>query len=144
MSVRRRSWSLLVVACALVVALLGTGCAKNDEANRLAQAVNDARRALGREPLIFDGELVDKAQAWADEMARTGWVRHSVLRQNVGSHWSGLAENVGVAKSIEEAHRLTMGSASHRAAVLNSRYTRVGTGVAIVGNKYYFVEVFGG
>lgn len=135
--------STLVVVCALLIALLGSSCARNDEANRLAQQLNDARRARGLNPVLFDDRLVDKAQTWAEEMARTAWVRHSVLRQDAGAGWSRLGENVGVAASVEEAHRLTMDSPAHRAAVLDGGYTRVGTGVAVVGNKYYFVEVFG-
>lgn len=143
LNVRMRYRSAIVVVCALVLAMLGSGCAKNEEATRLAQQINAARRANGLNPVLFDDRLVEKAQAWAEEMARSGSVRHSLLRQGVGSGWARLAENVGVARSVEEAHQLTMGSPSHRAAVLDRGYTRVGTGVAVVGDKYYFVEVLG-
>lgn len=143
MNARMRYRSALLVVCALAMVMLGSSCAKNQESMRLAQQLNDARRANGLNPVLFDDRLVDKAQAWADEMARSGSIRHSVLREGVGAGWSRLAENVGVAVSVEEAHQLTMNSPSHRAAVLDRGYTRVGTGVAVVGNKYYFVEVFG-
>lgn len=139
----RRNSAVVAVVCTLLMALIGTGCVKNDEALRLAKAVNDARQKNRLAPLVFDMRLVEKAQSWADEMARSGNVRHSVLSKDVGTGWVRLAENVGQAASVEEAHELTMASPSHRAAVLGGGYTRLGVGVTVVGNKYYFVEVFG-
>ena len=138
---RRRT--VFLVACALFVALVGSGCTKNDEARQLTELMNQARRERGLAPLVFEARLIGKAQSWAEQMATTGWVRHSVLRQNVGAGWVRLAENVGVASSVEEANQLMMNSAPHRAAILDSGYSRVGTGVAVVGRKYYFVAVFG-
>lgn len=143
MSVRTRRWS---VATALLVSLavIVTSCTRNGEAWESLSRVNDARAARGLPTLAIDDVLVDKAQNWAEHMARTGSVRHSVLSADVGGGWRALGENVGWARSVEEAHNLFMNSSAHRGAILSGRYSKIGTGVAIVGGRYYVVQVFGG
>ena len=84
-----------------------------------------------------------KAQAWAEQMARTGQVSHSNLRDGAPG-FRYLGENVGWARSVGEMHSLFMASSSHRATIVSGRYTKVGTGVAIVNGRYYVVQVFGG
>ena len=60
------------------------------------------------------------------------------------TNWRYLAENVGWARSVGEMHSLFMASPAHRASILDGRYSRVGTGVAIRNGRYYVVQVFGG
>lgn len=139
---KTRRWPALA-ALALVLALVGASCTKNAEALQAAGFVNDSRKAAGLAPLEFDQRLIDKAQAWAETMASRGGISHSNLGEGVGGGWRRLGENVGFAYSVEEAHRLFMGSSSHRASIMNPGYTKVGTGVAISGDKYYVVQVFG-
>jgi len=45
----------------------------------LQRIVNDERVAAGFEPLLPAPHANAKAQAWAEEMARTGMLRHSKL-----------------------------------------------------------------
>ncbi|HTN99149.1 MAG TPA: CAP domain-containing protein [Microthrixaceae bacterium] len=142
MSVTSRRWSVLA-ALALSLALIGAGCTKNAEAWDSAQLINTERANRGIPGLELDIRLVEKAQAWADTMARRGSVSHSNLRDGVGSGWTRLAENVGWSYSVAQSHKLFMDSPSHRASILNRGYTKFGTGVAISGNKFYVVQVFG-
>lgn len=142
MTRRTRRLSSLV-ALALVVALVGSACTKNQESWESSQLVNAERQNRGMEGLALDVNLVSKAQAWAEQMARTGQVSHSNLRDGAPG-FRYLGENVGWARSVGEMHSLFMASSSHRATIVSGRYTKVGTGVAIVNGRYYVVQVFGG
>jgi uncharacterized protein YkwD len=75
-------------------------------------------------------------------MAAAGRASHSDLSQGSGSNWTRIAENVGKAGSVAEMHGLFMQSPKHRDAILNSGYTRFGTGVAVADGQYYVVQVF--
>lgn len=142
MSIRHRR-SALTVAVALVLALVAVGCTKNAEAAQSADLINAERARRGIREAALDIHLVNKAQAWADHMAATGRVSHSVLGQVEGK-WRYLAENVGWARSVGEMHSLFMASSAHRASLLDGKYSRVGTGVAIRNGRYYVVQVYGG
>ena len=141
MSQRSRRMSV-TVAIAMVLALVASGCTKNAQAAESARLINNERARRGMRELALDVNLVNKAQGWAEHMARTGRVSHSVLRQ-VNGHWRYLGENVGWARSPGEMHALFMNSSAHRASILSGRYTKVGTGVAIRNGRHYVVHVFG-
>jgi uncharacterized protein YkwD len=134
----------LVASIALVLALVATGCTKNAQAHETAVLINNERARRGIGQVHLDARLVNKAQDWADHMARTGQVRHSVLTAGIGSGWRFVGENVGWARSVGEMHSLFMASSSHRAAILDGRYNRYGTGVTVRNGRYYVVHVFGG
>ncbi len=142
MSTTARRWSVLA-ALVLSVALIGTACTKNAESWDSAVLINAERSNRKIPPLLLDDRLINKAQAWAEQMARRGSVSHSNLRDGVGSGWTRLGENVGWAYSVPQAHSLFMNSSAHRASILNRAYTKYGTGVAKVGDKLYVVQVFG-
>lgn len=144
MSLRTRRLSVTTAAIALVFALVATGCTKNPQSAETARLINNERARRGIRQAQLDVRLVNKAQAWADHMAASGRVSHSTLSSGVGTGWRYLAENVGWARSVGEMHSLFMASPSHRAAILDGRYSRVGTGVAIRGGRYYVVHVYGG
>ncbi len=139
---RTRRWPALAAA-AVLIAVLGASCTKNNDAFQAATFINDSRAARGIASLQFDDRLIDKAQAWAEAMAAAGSVSHSSLGDGVGSGWNRLSENVGVASSVAEAHRLFMASPSHRDAIMSGSYTKFGTGVAYANGRYYVVQEFG-
>jgi len=43
---------------------------------------------------------------------------------------------------LAEMHQLFMQSPEHRDSILNSGYTRFGTGVAVADGQYFVVQVF--
>ncbi len=138
-----RRLGLLFVAVA-ALAVLGASCTKNAAAFESAQRVNGTRSERGLRGLAIDPVLVDKAQAWADQMAANGAISHSVLTDGAGSNWRVLGENVGWARSVGEMHSMFMNSSEHRANIVSGRYNRIGTGVAVVDGRYYVVQVFAG
>jgi uncharacterized protein YkwD len=143
---RRSRTRRLTLAVSLVaaLALFGAGCTKNGAALESYNRVNSARTSAGLRPVNIDDTLVNKAQAWADHLAATRSVSHSVLTSGVGDNWSVLGENVGWAHSVSEMQSMFMNSPAHRANILNGRFNRLGTGVAEVNGAYYVVQVFAG
>jgi len=142
MTRRTRRLSTLV-ALALVVTLVAAACTKNPESLESAQLVNTERINRRIPNLLLDANLVNKAQAWAEQMAARGSVSHSNLRDGAPG-FRYLGENVGWARSVGEMHSLFMSSTSHRNSILSGQYSKYGTGVAISGGRYYVVQVFGG
>lgn len=133
-----------IAAVVVALAVLASGCTKNGAAWDSAVLVNHTRQAHGIRDVHIDDVLVDKAQAWAEHMAATGTVSHSNLAQGAGDNWRILGENVGWARSVEEMHQLFMNSPAHRSTLLDGRYDRFGIGVAVVGGRYYTVQVYAG
>lgn len=138
---RRISLAVGVVAA---VAVLLTGCTRNTEAWDSAVLVNRTRHSAGLSDVTLEGSLVEKAQAWAEQMAASGNVRHSNLSEGVRGNWRVLGENVGWARSIDEMHDMFMRSPAHRQTILDRRFSRFGVGVAVSNGRYYTVQVYAG
>ncbi len=122
------------------LAILATACQNIQSLNLL----NEERQRHGVHAVIDHGTLSSKAQAWAEHLARQGYLQHSNLSSGAGPGWSALGENVAQVFDVEGAHRAFMNSSSHRRTMLNPVYTHVGIGIA-EGHGYMFVvHVFGG
>jgi uncharacterized protein YkwD len=106
-----------------------------------ATLINNTRASHGLRSLTLNATLVQKAQNWAQYLARLGRLKHSDLSSGVPSNWRALAENVGYAGSIRSVHTLFIGSSGHRANILGN-YTHLGTGVEWSGDRVYVVQVF--
>ena len=143
MSLRTRRWPALA-ALALCVALITASCNMNGEAWESSQLLNGARTDRGLPALALEEVLNEKAQWWANTMAANGSVTHSDLAAGIPAGWTRLGENVGWGRTVQEAHDLFMNSPSHRAAILSSGFTQVGTGVTFSNGRYYVVQVFVG
>jgi uncharacterized protein YkwD len=141
---RRVRTTVLLAAAMAVLALVGVSCTKNAQAFDSAARVNDTRTRMGLRALAIDDTLVNKAQAWAEHMARAGSISHSRLSDGAGNDWAVLGENVGVAGSTAQMHSLFMNSPAHRDNIVSGSYNRIGTGVAEAGGKLYVVQVFAG
>jgi uncharacterized protein YkwD len=141
---RRTRATVLLAALTAVVTLAGVACTKNAQAFDSASRVNDTRSQMGLHTLSIDATLVDKAQSWAEHLARIGTIAHSRLSDGAGNNWTVLGENVGMASSTAQMHSMFMNSAAHRANIVNGRFTRIGTGVAEAGGKLFVVQVFAG
>ena len=136
--------STAIVGFVAAIAILAGGCTKNRQAWDSAVLVNQTRHAYGVHDLRLDDTLVNKAQGWAEYMARTGRVSHSNLAQGAGTGWRVLGENVGWARSPQEMHDMFMRSSQHRSTMLSGRYDRFGVGVAVVNGRHYTAMVFAG
>jgi hypothetical protein len=135
---RARRLVVLVLASVLVLGL----AACTPDQGEAYDLINATRRAHGLGELQWNGQLGDKAQAWAEHMARQGRISHSNLADGAPSGWRALGENVGVGGSIGAVHTAYMNSPGHRANIVNPRWTHVGTGVARSGGRVYTVQVF--
>lgn len=132
-----------IVAVALVVAVSLAGCL-NEQQQSVLDELNADRRANGRTELPANLKAAqDKAQAWAEHLARQGTLSHSNLAAGMsGVRWCGLAENVAYSSSIARAQDQFMGSTGHRNNLLGNQWDVVGVGHAQAGNRHYVVQFF--
>jgi uncharacterized protein YkwD len=135
---------LRLAIAALLVLMMGstlTSCQSSEQA-RVAQLVNQTRAEYGRSTLRDNLQLDQKAQAWAEYLARRNALSHSNLPSGITYQWRSLAENVGYGGSIEQVHEAYLDSPGHRANILDPRWNYMGTGVAWRGNRVFTVQVF--
>jgi uncharacterized protein YkwD len=135
---RRRSLAGLLLAATLLL----TGCLTREQQTVLDE-LNADRQAAGLVALPPNDHAVAKAQAWAEKLARDNALSHSNLAAGLeGLCWRAIAENVGYGGSIAGVQDAYMGSAGHRANILNSRWDVVGVGYATNGARVFTVQVF--
>ena len=123
-----------------VVAL--AGCWSSDQQTNV-DLINRARS--GRVLLRGDDLAMQKAQAWAEHMARTGKLEHTgggtKLSTTGLGRWCAVAENVGVGGSQTIVHNAFLGSGPHKANMIGN-YDRVGTGVAYGRGQVWVVQIY--
>jgi uncharacterized protein YkwD len=131
----------LIVLAAVVVGLFPSGAAQAKARPDLPQAaivklINRERVAAGLVPLRVDAAVSRVADRWSRQMASAGRLAHNEQYLSVASlkrlRGTRAGENVAVASSLEQIHRLFMQSAPHRGNVLQPDYRLVG--VAAVRN----------
>ncbi|MDI3316151.1 MAG: CAP domain-containing protein [Bacillota bacterium] len=115
-----------------------SGALRTDEA-RLLELINQARVQAGVRPLAVDAALERLAEQKADEMAALGYFDHRSPTRGtplemeraagIRAAWMG-AENIARARDVEFAMAMFMGSAPHRANLLDPRFDTAGVGVA--------------
>jgi uncharacterized protein YkwD len=121
----------------------------------IADLTNVERSRAGVGPLRIEGRLMKAAQMQAEQMAALGRMDH-VLSGGpypapqdrlaaAGYRWRAFAENIAYGqRGPEDVTESWMGSAGHRANMLNGTYTEIGTGYAVdPRGRTYFVQVFG-
>src|SRR5689334_14261613 len=121
----------------------------------IADLTNVERSRAGVSPLRIEGRLMRAAQLQAEQMASLGRMDH-VLNNGpypapqdrlaaAGYRWRAFAENIAYGqRGPEDVTESWMGSAGHRANMLNGAYTELGTGYAVDSRgRSYYVQVFG-
>jgi len=144
-----------VAAGAAGIGAAGGGGGAAAVTNSIADLTNVERSRAGIAPLRVEGRLMKAAQMQAEQMASLGRMDH-VLSDGpypapkdrlaaAGYKWRAFAENIAYGQRGPEAVTESwMGSAGHRANMLNGSYTEIGTGYAIdARGRTYFVQVFG-
>ncbi len=106
------------------------------------ELINSERSSSGAGRLAADPELTAAARGHAARMRDAGRISHSPDLASVTTGWQLLGENVGVGPSSGTIHAAFMASTSHRANVLDRRYTHVGIGVVAEGSRLWVVEMF--
>ncbi len=123
--------------------------------SQLSELINQARRADGVEPqLAMDPAVAQVARAHSEAMRDRGFFSHADpdgkrLRDRLraaGIAFRSAGENLarvdGSPDPAGEAHRMLMGSASHRENILAERFDLAGVGVARQGGTYWITQVF--
>lgn len=123
---------------------------------RVFELINEERRARGRRPLAWDGELTRMARYHSQNMARQDFFSHvdrdgldmSGRAQLLGvKGWRALAENVAYNQGYDDPESFAverwMISHKHRDNILNGEFTHAGLGVARASDgRVYFTQVF--
>jgi uncharacterized protein YkwD len=124
-------------------------------AAEMASLTNTERQRAGLAPLTVSPLLMRAAQLHADQMASLGQMAHVLPGARypepedrlaaVGYSWQAYAENVAYGQgSPAAAIGSWMGSAGHRANILNPGLRELGTALAHGSDgRPYYVQVFG-
>ncbi|MCH7789750.1 MAG: CAP domain-containing protein [Acidobacteria bacterium] len=137
---RRRVLSILLV---VIAALVLSACTPQQET--AMDLVNATRAEHGLDPLYPHHGAMQKAQAWAEELAsRDGHqLDHSKLSNGIAGDWLKIGENVGYGGSIEIVQNAYMKSPGHRANILDPSFNFMGVGVVERQDGFVFtVQVF--
>ncbi|WP_110954271.1 CAP domain-containing protein [Anaerosinus massiliensis] len=113
--------------------------------------LNRDRSAHGLEPLVYNQELHNLAENYADDMIKRGFFAHNNPEgltpfnrmDRAGIEYKYAGENLALNDTIEAAEIAFMNSPTHRENILNEHYTEVGIGVKHAPNgKVYVVQEF--
>ncbi len=110
---------------------------ENDDAEALRRMVNEARSSEGLSPLHASPALDRAAEEHARTMRDARVLAHDAgdgdplarLRR-LGVHFAVAGENVAHETTAVRAHRALWASPSHRANLLDARFTALGVGIA--------------
>jgi uncharacterized protein YkwD len=135
---RRRQIAVATLLCAM--ALL-TGCLRSTQSQVLSE-LNADRKANGLRTLPTQADAQNKAQAWAEKLARENTLYHSTLSSGIKVKWCSLGENVGYGPSVAAVEDAYMASPGHRANIVSTKWNGVGVGYATNGKRDYTVQFF--
>lgn len=128
-----------VPAGATAIAVPDPGSAEADFTAR----INGLRASKGLAPLSVDAELVTQARAWASNMAGQGRIFHtSDLSNGISANWVKLGENVGVGPDVAVLFQAFVDSPTHYANLVDPKYTMVGVGVVVSGDRIFTAHRF--
>ena len=134
----------LVLAAGVIAASLSllTACLgpQQFQGMQLMNADRSANR-MAQLPDQFDAQ--NKAQAWAENLARQNTLYHSNLADGFGNvRWCSIGENVGYGPSISAIEVAYMNSPGHKANILAGKWNGAGVGVAWNGSRVFTVQEF--
>lgn len=104
--------------------------------------LNQERASRGVPPLHLSPDLVQVAQSWSDEMARTEVLRHNPRIKSEVSNWWSVGENVGMGPDLPDIENAFWNSPEHRANILDAHYTDVGIASAFRNGRLWVTVVF--
>ncbi len=114
-------------------------------AGRVLALTNAERTSRGLRPLAFSSCADGFADTWAGRLATAGALSHQALSPIMSSCGArGAGENVAYGNVSPEALvQMWMGSAGHRANILNASFTHLGVGdVTTSTGRVYAAQVF--
>ena len=142
----------LIATSVLLLASLGllpsissisdAGAADSAAASQLISLTNSLRASRGLPALQSNGALTAKAEGWAQHMADTGVLSHSVLADGAPGEWTHLGENVRRGGDVNGINNAFIASASHLKNLVDPGFRYVGIGVVSINGGIYVSEVF--
>ena len=128
---------------------VSAGIRSSSAASEVVRLTNSARGQNGYAVLVEDGTLSEAAAVRAREIARSfshtrpsGASFSSALSES-GVSYLRAGENIASGqKSASEVVNAWMNSPGHRANILNSSYSRIGSASVNVGGTLYWVQLF--
>lgn len=119
-----------------------------DLEQQMLQLVNAERKKKGLKPLVADEQLRNVARAHSSDMLKRGYFSHMTPEgkdpfyrmKKAGVTYKKAGENLAYASTLAKAHRGLMNSPSHRAAILNKSFGRVGIGIVDGGKSGLMVS----
>ncbi len=142
----------LIATSVLLLASLGflpsissistAGAADSAAASQFISLTNSLRASRGLPALQSNGALTAKAEGWAQHMADTGVLAHSVLADGAPGEWIRLGENVGRGGDVNGIHNAFVASASHLKNLVDPGFQYVGIGVVSINGGIFVSEVF--
>jgi len=128
-------------------------------ASRVVDLVNQERAKVGCSPLAMNSALNNAALGHSEDMARHDFFSHTGSDGSLpwdrmtraGYQWSGAGENIAAGYvTPEDVMNGWMGSAGHRANILNCSFRDIGVGYTYLANDtgsvnyfHYWTQVFG-
>lgn len=114
-----------------------------DLEQQMLQLVNTERKKKGLKSLVADEQLQKVARAHSSDMLKRGYFSHMTPEgkdpfyrmKTAGINYKKAGENLAYASTLAKAHRGLMNSPSHRAAILNKSFERVGIGIVDGGKS---------
>lgn len=128
---------------------VSAGIQSSSAASEVVRLTNSARSQNGYAALIEDGALSEAAAVRAREIARSfshtrpsGASFSSALSES-GVSYLRAGENIATGqKSASEVVNAWMNSPGHRANILNSSYSRIGSASVNIDGTLYWVQLF--
>lgn len=128
---------------------VSAGIQSSSAAREVVRLTNSARNKNGYAALVEDGALSDAAAVRAREIARSfshtrpsGASFSSALSES-GVSYLRAGENIASGqKSASEVVNAWMNSPGHRANILNSSYSRIGSASVNIDGTLYWVQLF--
>ena len=128
---------------------VSAGIRSSSAASEVVRLTNSARSQNGYAALVEDGALSDAAAVRAREIARSfshtrpsGASFSSALSES-GVTYLRAGENIASGqKSASEVVNAWMNSPGHRANILNSSYSRIGSASVNIDGTLYWVQLF--
>ncbi|MBE9047200.1 CAP domain-containing protein [Pleurocapsales cyanobacterium LEGE 10410] len=115
----------------------------SDFTNQVVTLINVERTEADLDPLQIDSQLSQAARVHSESMAERDFFSHSGVDdsspfdriQDTGYQYSTAAENIAAGyQTPETVVEAWMGSAGHRANILNSDFTEIGVGYEYLAN----------
>lgn len=139
---------LVALALGVVLAIVGAGhlaasASSSAGTATIADAIALVHSARGASDLVERGDLNAVAQRHAERMAAENRLFHNPSLGREVTGYELVGENVGVGPELGMIHEAFLDSPSHRANILETRFTEIGIGLATGGDgALWIVQVF--